>query len=600
MDYKDEASRLPPPPSSDGSPLEPTAAVPGIEKVELNTSPSNASTRSNVVVGLDGEEPTEHDFATLRRVSDKIPIGGYLVAVVEMTERFAYYGLSAPFQNYMQNDLNDPLLPGALGLGQSTATGLQYFWNLWSYVSPLIGAVVADQYMGRYNTIMLFAVIYVLGLLILVTTSIPSSIEGGHAYGGFLASIVVIGLGSGGIKSNVSPLIAEQYRSRGPFVRTLKSGERVLVDPNVTIQRIYMMFYWCINFGSLSGIATVYMEKYIGFWAAYLLPFCMFFVGILTLIVGRKYYVTAPPQGSVILQAFKAWYIALRNGANLNVARPSYQDSQPGGRKYKTPWSDTFIDELRRSLVACKVFLFYPIFWVCYGQMASNFISMAGDMNTHGLPNDVLFNTGAITIIIFIPLLDKIFYPLLRRMGIIFRPITRITWGFFFAAASMGYAAGLQDKVYKTGPCYESPRDSTCLEGTVPNDVHVAIQTPCYALMGLAEICASVTGLEYAYTKAPATMKSFIMAIFLLTNAGGSVLGIAVSPTFEHPKLVWAYTGLAAVTAVTGILFWICFRNLNALEEQMNADGREVQNNTVTKIVGGGPSSRDIVADEKG
>lgn len=199
------------------------------------------SNRSNIIVGLDGEEPTQEELVTLRRVPDTIPVGGYLVAVVEMTERFAYYGLSAPFQNYMQNDLDDPLLPGALGLGQSTATGLQYFWNFWSYVSPLIGAIVADQYMGRYNTILLFAGVYVLGLLVLVTTSIPSAISGGHAYPGFIAALVIIGLGAGGIKSNVSPLIAEQYRSRGAFVRVLKSGERVIVDPDVTIQRIYMV-----------------------------------------------------------------------------------------------------------------------------------------------------------------------------------------------------------------------------------------------------------------------------------------------------------------------------------------------------------------------
>lgn len=250
------------------------------------------------------------------------------------------------------------------------------------------------------------------------------------------------------------------------------------------------MFYWCINLGSLSGIATVYLEKDVGFWAAYLLPFCMLFVGIATLVVGRKYYVTTPPKGSVILQAFKAWWIGLRNKGNLDVARPSYQENLEGGPKYKTPWPENFVDELRRALVACKVFLFYPIFWVCYGQMVSNFVSQAGDMNTHGLPNDILFNTGAITIIIFIPLMEKFVYPGFRRIGIKFLPITRITLGFFFAAAAMGYAAGLQKMIYSTGPCYDDPRG--CNGGAEPNNVHVAIQTPCYALMGIAEIFASV------------------------------------------------------------------------------------------------------------
>lgn len=51
--------------------------------------------------------------------------------------------------------------------------------------------------------------------------------------------MIVIGLGTGGIKSNVSPLIAEQYRETKMKVKTLKSGERVIVDPAVTIQSMY-------------------------------------------------------------------------------------------------------------------------------------------------------------------------------------------------------------------------------------------------------------------------------------------------------------------------------------------------------------------------
>lgn len=50
--------------------------------------------------------------------------------------------------------------------------------------------------------------------------------------------MIVIGLGTGGIKSNVSPLIAEQYENTVPYVKTLKSGERVIVDPATTIKRI--------------------------------------------------------------------------------------------------------------------------------------------------------------------------------------------------------------------------------------------------------------------------------------------------------------------------------------------------------------------------
>ena len=98
--------------------------------------------------------------------------------------------------------------------------------------------------------------IYITGLVILFATSLPASIEHGVALPGLVVAMIVIGIGTGGIKSNVSPLIAEQYRNTKQFVKTLKSGERVIVDPSVTIQRIYMIFYLCINIGSLSAIVS--------------------------------------------------------------------------------------------------------------------------------------------------------------------------------------------------------------------------------------------------------------------------------------------------------------------------------------------------------
>ena len=61
------------------------------------------------------DEPTEDEKRTLRRVADTLPKSTYLVAVIELCERFAYYGLSGPFQNYIQNPYGDPKLPGAIG-----------------------------------------------------------------------------------------------------------------------------------------------------------------------------------------------------------------------------------------------------------------------------------------------------------------------------------------------------------------------------------------------------------------------------------------------------------------------------------------------------
>lgn len=93
----------------------------------------------------DDDTPTEDEKRTLRRVADKLPWSAFLVAVVELCERFAYYGLSGPFQNYISNKYNDPSgLPGAIGLGQAGATALTNFFQFWCYVTPIIGELCSS------------------------------------------------------------------------------------------------------------------------------------------------------------------------------------------------------------------------------------------------------------------------------------------------------------------------------------------------------------------------------------------------------------------------------------------------------------------------
>ncbi|KAF6227647.1 hypothetical protein HO173_012087 [Letharia columbiana] len=518
------------------------------------------------IVSVDGDEPTEEELATLRKVADRLPWSAFIVALVELCERFTYYGLSGPFQNYIQYNPHDTPVRGAIGLGQTGATGLTNFFQFWCYGTPILGAIVSDQYLGKYKTILYSAFIYLAGIFILFCTSLPSAIEHGAALGGLIAAMAVIGLGTGGIKSNVSPLVAEQYRQTKMTIRVLKSGERVIVDPAITIQRIYMIFYLCVNLGCLSPLATTEMEQSTGFWTAYLLCLCFFVLGIAILIAGERYYVVHPPKGSIIIDAFRAMWIGLRNGGNMDAAKPSYQDER--GRKYKTSWDDVYIVELQRGLAACRVFLFYPIYWVAYSQMLNNFISQAGTMQLHGIPNDFMQNIDPLTIIFLIPIFDRLLYPGLRKIGIPFRPITRITWGFVFGALAMAYAAIVQHLIYSSPPCYNAPL--ACDTSHLPNEVHIAVQTPAYFFMAVSEILASVTGLEYAFTKAPPSMKSFVMSIFLLQSAFGSALGMALAPIAKDPRLVWMYTGLCIATLIAARLFWVCFKHLNATEESMN------------------------------
>ncbi|KAM3587214.1 peptide transporter ptr2 [Umbelopsis sp. WA50703] len=376
-------------------------------------------------------------------------------------------------------------------------------------------------------------------------TSIPSAIASGASFPGFIVGLIVIGLGMGGIKSNVSPLVAEQYRSKVPFVRTLKSGERVIVTPRATYQKIFNMFYWGINVGGMSSIATTEIEKNIGFWAAYLLPTAMFIPALLVVVLGRKRYIENPPRGSIFIEVGRVTRLSWKVKGGLDACKPSRLEVENPELMKNVTWDDVFVDELKRTFKACVVFCWYPIWWLAYSQMTSNLVSQAAEMWTGNVPNDIIQNIDPLVLIITIPIMDRIVYPALRRFGYPMRPIFRITLGFLLAAVAMGYAAGTQSMIYSNAP----------------NLISAGIQIPAYAFIALSEIFASITGLEYAYKKAPESMKSLVMALFLFTVCLGSVLQFALVSVAVDPKIEWMYTGIAVATFICAPLFWFCHRH---------------------------------------
>ena len=206
----------------------------------------------------------------------------------------------------------------------------------------------------------------------------------------------------------------------------------------------------------------------------------------------------------------------------------------------------------------------FIIYWLCQAQMTTNTISQAAEMQTHGLPNDMLPNINSVTVIIFLPLTTQVLYPTLRRVSRPLRPLTRIAIGFFLESLGMAWAAGVQGYIYASGPCYSHPRACPAsANGSIPNEINIGVQAPVYFLEGLGEIFASPAGYEYAFTHAPKTMKSVVQAIFALTAAGGSVIGLALSPTYKDPDLMGMYAGLASAMFSTTILFILIFHKYN-------------------------------------
>lgn len=125
---------------------------------------------------------------------------------------------------------------------------------------------------------MVFSSIYLVGLIILTCTNIPPALSGDRdaGLGGLITAMIIIGLGTGGIKSNISIWLAEQIKTDTMYVHTNKKGEKEIVDPNITVQRIFSWFYFTINCGSLASLATTSSERKVGFWLAYTLPTIVF------------------------------------------------------------------------------------------------------------------------------------------------------------------------------------------------------------------------------------------------------------------------------------------------------------------------------------
>ncbi|KAI0785087.1 PTR2-domain-containing protein [Abortiporus biennis] len=546
------------------------------------------------------EFPTDEERETLRRVPDSIPWNAYLIAIVEMAERFSYYGSSVVFTNFIQQPLpkgshtgasGKTGQPGALGLGQRTSTGLTTFNQFWVYVIPLFGAYLADTRWGRFKTVCICVGVALIGHVLLIVSAVPGVIE--HSNGSlacFVIAIIVMGLGTGGFKANISPLVAEQYKRTKLFIGTTRHGERVIVDPSLTASRIYMYFYLFINIGALIGqISMTYSEKYVGFYLAYTLPTAFFLLCPIVLFIGRNMYIRSPPTGSVLGNALRIWRLALKGRISWNpvktwrnVNAPDFWDSVKPSRIHgeaRPKWmtfDDQWVDEVKRGFKACSVFMWFPIYWLTYNQLNNNLTSQAATMVVNGVPNDVLSNLDPFALIIFIPICDILIYPALRRAGINFSPIKKITFGFFTGAAAMCWAAVVQHYIYKRNPC--GYQVSTCVDADgnpVTSDLNVWIQTGSYVLVAFSEIFASITGLEYAFTKAPKNMRSLVMAVFLFASAISSAIGEAFVSLSSDPLLVWNYGVMGVLAFVSGIIFWFQYRHLDQEEDVLNnlADG---------------------------
>ncbi|OMJ16281.1 Solute carrier family 15 member 1, partial [Smittium culicis] len=167
-------------------------------------------------------------------VPEPLRASAWFIIATELCERFTYYGASLMFTQYLRNKLNVTKVDSV-----AINRGFQFF----CYFTTLIGALVSDQYLGKFKTIALFACWYVIGAALLAVSALESLNFSSRLPLFIVSTYLFIGFGTGGIKSNVSAFVAEQVKTG--YKPTSIPG--IYIDSRATIERCYRYFYMAIN-----------------------------------------------------------------------------------------------------------------------------------------------------------------------------------------------------------------------------------------------------------------------------------------------------------------------------------------------------------------
>ncbi|KAJ0125095.1 mfs peptide transporter [Diaporthe amygdali] len=544
---------------------------------EVQTSDSRASTEGHGHALLDDEAyppPSEEERRTLRKVYDTIPIASWSLCMVEMAERASYYGVKAAFNNYMQFPLPeggpgtgaiDPSKPnshaGALNLGIQAASALGLLFTFLAYVLPIFGAWIADTKIGRYQAIVWGVIIGGVAHVIMIGGAAPALLQAGKGVAPFLVSFILLAIGAGIFKPNVAPLIIDQYQHQREYTKVLKSGEKVLVDPETTISHIMLVFYAFINVGAFFSIAVVYIEKYHSFWLAYLVPGVVYFLLPVLLAAMYKRTVRKAPQGSDLTRFIKITTSALKASKGNIFSKDLWYNVKPSTlaeRNIHVGYSEKDVDDTARTWQAVQIFLYIPIWNLNDGGVGAVQSNQGASMISDGAPNDLLGHFNPLVIIVFSPFMAHFVYPLLERKKIKFGRISRMTFGFVLATISGVIGAIVQYRVYATSPCgyYASSCDEVA-------PLSIWLQIPNVALGAMSEVFINVTAYELAYARAPEHMRATVVALFLFMTSLSSALGQILVPAIADPTLIWAWAAPAIALAVQTVIFWWRHRKVN-------------------------------------
>lgn len=490
----------------------------------------------------------------------------------ECCERLAYYGININLVTYLITKLHE---------GNADAAKTVNNWSGTCYLTPLLGAVLADAYWGRYWTIAVFSTIYFIGMATLTISATVSALQPPSCtdsvcpkattleYAVFFLGLYLIALGTGGIKPCVSSFGADQFDDTNPTERKKKGS-------------FFNWFYFSINVGALvSSSVIVWVQDNVGWGWGFAIPTIFMGLAIISFFSGTPLYRFQKPGGSPLTRLCQVIVASLRK-LQKEVPQDSsmlyeVQDKRSviqGSRKiehtndlkcldraaiitdddiqdsgFSNAWklcTVTQVEELKILVRMFPIWVSAIVFSAVYSQMSTMFIEQGMTMDTSigsfEIPAASLSIFDILSVMIWVPVYDRIIVPVARKYtgkerG--FTQLQRMGIGLVISIISMTAAALVEIKRLDIVRTLDLVHDTV-----TPVPMTIFWQVPQYFLIGAAEIFFYIGQLEFFYDQSPDAMRSLCSALYLLTSSLGSYLStlivtIVTSITTKGGKQGW-------------------------------------------------------------
>jgi POT family proton-dependent oligopeptide transporter len=450
------------------------------------TTPAGTPAADPELIGAATDRPAYFDDRALFGH----PRGLALLFVVEMWERFSYYGMRSLLVLYMVH---------ALGWPDDRADHLYGLYTGAVYLTPLLGGFLADRLLGTRRSLVIGAVIIACGHFVLAVPGMPF----------FYLGLTLVVIGTGFFKPNVSTMVGQLYR---PGDRRRDGG--------------FTIFYMGINVGGiLAPLVCGYLGQRVGWHYGFAAAGVGMLLGLAAYITLRDKYL--PGIGFTPTRP-----------APTDVSRPSL----PAAHGRLSP------DERKRVIAIGIVFVLASFFWVGYEQAGSS-LTLFADRYTDlhlghwSIPSSWFQSAQPGFVIIFAP----VFAYLWRVLGAEDRePSTALKMAMSLALISIAYGIMIFGGRIADHCVDTTHAVSACAV------VNPGWLTTTYLFTVLGELCISPVGLSYVTKVAPARVGAFLMGCFFLSNSAGNyfagrLAGLTASiPTQGQFFAILLYLSLAA------------------------------------------------------